>query len=83
VHQCKLEGVRSLPSRDISVLGHLRPWAWLLCRILAGSCSRISTVSRVRFTFRVKVMVRDRYVKELKCPRTKVTIYQFAQIYPA
>jgi len=34
-----------------------------VCRILAGSCSRISTVSRIRVT--VKVRVRDQCVKEL------------------
>jgi len=36
------------------------------CTILAGSCSGISTVSRVRIRVRLKVMVRDRCVKGLK-----------------
>jgi len=34
------------------------------CKILAGSCSEIATVSRVKV--RIKVRVRDQYVKGLK-----------------
>ena len=49
------------------------------CRIVAGSCSGTSTVSRVRY--RVKVRVRDRCVQWLKCPRTEVTVSQFGPIY--
>jgi len=33
--------------------------------------------------FRVKVRVRDRCVKGLKCLRTEVTIHQFGPIYPS
>jgi len=38
------------------------------CRIslLAGGCSGISTVRRVRVMVTVKVTIRDRYVKELE-----------------
>ena len=44
---------------DISVLGHFGPWARLVCRILAGDCSGVSRVSRVRVRLRLKVRVRD------------------------
>jgi len=37
-------------------------------------------VNRVRF--RVKVRLRDRCVKGLKCPRIKVTVHQFGPVYP-
>ena len=48
-----------ISARDISVLGHLGPWAWLVHSMLAGGCSGVSRVSGVRVRFRVKVMARD------------------------
>jgi len=40
---------------DISVPGHFAPWAGLICRMLASSCSRVSRVSIGLVKFRVKV----------------------------
>ena len=65
--------MRSIRFLDISVFGHFSSWA-RLCRILAGGCTGISRVRRVRVRFGVKVRVRDRCVKGLKCPRTEVTV---------
>jgi len=61
------EGVQSFQSLDISVLGHFIPWTRLVCRMLAGSCSGISMVSRVMVRFTVKVRVRD------QCEGTEVS----------
>jgi len=37
--------------------------------------------SRVRVRFGVNVMIRDRCVNGMKCPRTEVTVHQFGPIY--
>jgi len=58
VHLCKFRGCAVMVP-DISVFGHFGPWARLLCRILASSCSRISATSRVRVRFGVQIRVRD------------------------
>jgi len=49
--------VTSVP--DISFLGHFGLGARLICRILAGGCSGVSRVSRVRVRFTVKVRIKD------------------------
>jgi len=75
------EGVQSIWSPDISDLGHFGPWARLVCRMLAGGCSCINTISRIRVGFGIKVRVRDRCAKVLKCPRNNVNVHQFGPIY--
>ena len=56
------------------MLRYFGPCAWLVCKILAGGCSGVSRVSRVRVSFRVKVRVMDGCVKGLKCARTEVIV---------
>ena len=60
---------------DILVLGHFGPWARLVSKILAGGCSGVSRVGRVRVRFRVKISlirVRDGYHEGRRCALPKL-----------